>query len=79
MPFKNRTKSTTSIDQLFYPFFPLLGGLDHLVRTISDCLSYLVADEISMWTEQLQNKLTKAGRVLKVLESVSISNKRIYI
>jgi len=51
-----------------------LGGLDHLVRTISDCLSYLVADEISMWTEQLQNKLTKAGRVLKVLESVTHEN-----
>ena len=48
-----------------------LGGLDHLVRTMKDCISYLLADEISMWTESLHNKLRKAGRVLKVLESVS--------
>ena len=48
-----------------------LGGLDHLVRTSSDCLNFLVADEISMWTEPLHNKLRKTGRVLKVLESVS--------
>ena len=47
-----------------------LGGLDHLVRTSSDCLNFLVADEISMWTEPLHNKLRKTGRVLKVLESV---------
>ena len=33
-----------------------------------------MADEITMWTEQLQNKLTKAGRVLKVLESVTHEN-----
>ena len=48
-----------------------LGGLDHLVKTMSDCVGFLMADEISVWTEQLQNKLRKAGRVLKVLESVS--------
>ena len=47
-----------------------LGGLDHLVRTMKDCIGYLLADEISMWTESLHNKLRKAGRVLKVLESV---------
>ena len=48
-----------------------LGGLDHLVRTMKDCIGYMLADEISMWTEALHNKLRKAGRVLKVLESVS--------
>merc|ERR1712106_976213 len=51
-----------------------LGGLDHLVRTSSDCLNFLMADEISMWTEPLHNKLRKAGRVLKVLESVTSEN-----
>jgi hypothetical protein len=51
-----------------------LGGLDHLVRTSSDCLNFLVADEISMWTEPLHNKLRKTGRVLKVLESVTHEN-----
>lgn len=51
-----------------------LGGLDHLVRTMSDCLNFLMADEISMWTEPLHNKLRKAGRVLKVLESVTHEN-----
>ena len=51
-----------------------LGGLDHLVKTMSDCLNFLMADEISMWTEPLHNKLRKAGRVLKVLESVSEIN-----
>merc|ERR1719415_479805 len=44
-----------------------LGGLDHLVRTMSDCLSFLTADEISIWTEPLHNKLKKVDRVLKVL------------
>ena len=51
-----------------------LGGLDHLVRTISDCLAFLTADEISIWTEPLHNKLKKADRVLKVLESVTHEN-----
>ena len=51
-----------------------LGGLDHLIRTLSECVSYLTADEISMWTEPLANKLKKADRVLKVLESVSSLN-----
>ena len=38
-----------------------LGGLDHLVRTMSDCLDFLTADEISMWTEPLHNKLKKVS------------------
>merc|ERR1711981_880965 len=51
-----------------------LGGLDHLVSTMSDCLSFLTADEISMWTEPLHNKLKKVDRGLKVLESVTHEN-----
>ena len=51
-----------------------LGGLDHLVRTMSDCLAFLTADDISMWTDPLLNKLKKSDRVLKVLESVTHEN-----
>merc|ERR1719232_1312703 len=51
-----------------------LGGLDHLVRTMSDCLAFLTADDISMWTDPLHNKLKKSDRVLKVLESVTHEN-----
>ena len=51
-----------------------LGGLDHLVRTMSDCLAFLTADVISMWTDPLHNKLKKSDRVLKVLESVTHEN-----
>ncbi len=51
-----------------------LGGLDHLVQTMADCLGFLTADEISMWTDPLHNKLKKASRVLKVLESVTHEN-----
>ena len=51
-----------------------LGGLDHLVHTMTDCLAFLTADEISMWTEPLHNKLKKSDRVLKVLESVTHEN-----
>ena len=40
---------------------------------MSDCLNFLMADEIAMWTEQLHNKLRKSDRVLKVLESVSFN------
>ena len=41
---------------------------------MSDCLSFLTADEISIWTEPLHNKLKKVDRVLKVLESVTHEN-----
>merc|ERR1719414_936605 len=52
-----------------------LGGLDHLVRTMSDCLAFLSADDISIWTDQLGEKLKKANRILRVLENVSHENK----
>merc|ERR1719284_1031806 len=51
-----------------------LGGLDHLVRTISDCLSYLTVKKITTWTEALTDKLKKANRILRVLENVSHEN-----
>ena len=51
-----------------------LGGLDHLVSTMSDCVHYLTSSEIVMWTEPLHDKLKKAGRVLKVLENVTHEN-----
>ena len=38
---------------------------------MSDCVSYLTADTIDMWTDPLHDKLKKADRVLKVLENVS--------
>ena len=41
---------------------------------MKDCIGYMLADEISMWTETLHNKLRKSGRVLKVLESVTHEN-----
>eukprot|EP00096_Caligus_rogercresseyi_P002316 TRINITY_DN14408_c0_g1_i1.p1 TRINITY_DN14408_c0_g1~~TRINITY_DN14408_c0_g1_i1.p1 ORF type:complete len:441 (-),score=157.90 TRINITY_DN14408_c0_g1_i1:74-1267(-) len=51
-----------------------LGGLDHLVRTLSECVNYLLADEITLWTQELLCKLRKADRVLKVLENVTSEN-----
>ena len=40
---------------------------------MSECVNFLTVEEISIWTEPLHNKLKKASRVLKVLESVSSS------
>ena len=53
-----------------------LGGLDHLVHTMSDCLNYLTADEISIWTEPLHNKLKKVEhRTEKRKASDSLDNR----
>jgi hypothetical protein len=38
---------------------------------MSECVNFLTVEDITIWTEPLHNKLKKAGRVLKVLESVS--------
>ena len=51
-----------------------LGGLAHLARTFTDCVSYLTIKEIRTWTEQLVEKLKKANRILRVLENVSHEN-----
>jgi len=51
-----------------------LGGLGHLARTLTDCVSYLTVREIKTWTEGLSEKLKKANRILRVLENVSHEN-----
>ena len=44
------------------------------VRTMSDCVNCLTADDISVWTEQLHDKLKRCDRVVKVLENVTHEN-----
>jgi len=51
-----------------------LGGLGHLARTLTDCVSYLTVKHIQTWTEGLGEKLKKANRILRVLENVSHEN-----
>ena len=51
-----------------------LGGLAHLARTFTDCVSYFTIKEIKSWSEQLVEKLKKANRILRVLENVSHEN-----
>jgi len=51
-----------------------LGGLGHLARTLTDCVSYLTVKNIQTWTEGLGEKLKKANRILRVLENVSHEN-----
>eukprot|EP00092_Neocalanus_flemingeri_P025085 GFUD01027201.1.p1 GENE.GFUD01027201.1~~GFUD01027201.1.p1 ORF type:complete len:1771 (+),score=422.39 GFUD01027201.1:149-5461(+) len=51
-----------------------LGGLGHLARTLTDCVSYITVREIKVWTEVLTEKLKKANRILRVLENVSHEN-----
>jgi len=51
-----------------------LGGLEHLMRTFSDCIQYLTVKTITVWTETLKDKLKKSDRVLRVLENVSSEN-----
>ncbi len=51
-----------------------LGGLDHLVRTLSDCVTFITDGDLTSWSEELHDKLKKADRVLKVLENVTHEN-----
>ncbi len=51
-----------------------LGGLDHLVLTFSDCVSFLTSGDLTSWSDKLHDKLRKADRVLKVLENVTHEN-----
>ena len=51
-----------------------LGGLAHLARSFTDCVSYLTVKEIRVWTEQLNEKLKKANRILRVIENISHEN-----
>ena len=48
-----------------------LGGVDHLVRTVSHCTQMFSQKYIS-WSPNLLEKLCKVDRCLKVLENVSI-------
>lgn len=50
-----------------------LGGLDHIVRTISDCSRHLDT-YISQWTDPLLDRLRKIDRCLRVLENVMTQN-----
>ncbi|CAL4066428.1 unnamed protein product, partial [Meganyctiphanes norvegica] len=50
-----------------------LGGMDHLVRTITQCAK-LFTPEMETWTKPLLEKLSKADRCLKVLENVTHQN-----
>ena len=43
-----------------------LGGIDHLVRTISDAAAAITPD-ITVWTHPMLEKLSKVGMVSKVL------------
>ena len=51
-----------------------LGGLAHLARSFTDCVSYLTVKDIRVWTEQLTEKLKKANRILRVIENISHEN-----
>ena len=51
-----------------------LGGLAHLARSFTDCVSYLTVKDIRVWTEQLTEKLKKANRILRVMENISHEN-----
>lgn len=47
-----------------------LGGVEHLVRTITSCTEAF-SPELETWTHPLMEKLSKVDRCLKVIENVS--------
>ncbi|CAK1579311.1 unnamed protein product [Parnassius mnemosyne] len=51
----------------------VLGGVDHIVRTIQDCASRLETPA-SMWTSAEVDVLRKADRCMRVLENVTQQN-----
>ncbi|XP_068622314.1 protein wings apart-like [Battus philenor] len=51
----------------------VLGGVDHIVRTIQDCASRLETPA-SMWTNAEVDILRKADRCMRVLENVTQQN-----
>ncbi|CAG4982307.1 unnamed protein product [Parnassius apollo] len=51
----------------------VLGGVDHIVRTIQDCASRLETPA-SMWTTAEVDVLRKADRCMRVLENVTQQN-----
>ncbi|KAK7073967.1 hypothetical protein SK128_000456 [Halocaridina rubra] len=50
-----------------------LGGVEHLIRTITQC-TQVFTPELETWTPPLLEKLTKVDRCLKVLENVTHQN-----
>lgn len=51
-----------------------LGGLEHIVKTITDCYRQIHSSYISdfYWDEPMLDKLRKVDRCLRVLENVCI-------
>lgn len=49
----------------------VLGGVDHIVRTIQDCESKLESPA-NTWTDAQVDTLRKADRCMRVLENVRI-------
>lgn len=50
-----------------------LGGLEHIMKTISECCRQ-VSDYVVSWTDVLLDKLKKVDRCLRVLENVTHNN-----
>ncbi|XP_071515023.1 uncharacterized protein wapl isoform X3 [Panulirus ornatus] len=50
-----------------------LGGVEHLVRTITQC-TQLFSPDLETWTHPLLEKLSKVDRCLKVIENVTHQN-----
>ncbi|XP_045606168.1 wings apart-like protein homolog [Procambarus clarkii] len=50
-----------------------LGGVEHLIRTITNCTQHFSPD-LEMWSHPLLEKLSKVDRCLKVLENVTHQN-----
>ncbi|XP_049821010.1 protein wings apart-like isoform X3 [Aethina tumida] len=50
-----------------------LGGLEHIMKTISECCRQ-VSDYVVEWTDVLLDKLRKVDRCLRVLENVTHNN-----
>jgi len=48
-----------------------LGGLEHIVKTVSDCCHALAAREETIWNEADLAKMKKVDRCLRVLFNVS--------
>lgn len=48
-----------------------LGGVEHLIRTITHCTQMFTPD-LETWTHPLLEKLSKVDRCLKVIENVGV-------
>ncbi|XP_062537423.1 protein wings apart-like [Armigeres subalbatus] len=52
-----------------------LGGLEHLIKTVSECCRQ-ISNYVVEWTDDLLSKLQKIERCLRVLENVTILNEQ---